>query len=56
MAKLKLNISKDFFNEVDLALLDNKESSTVLMSGGGSGKSHLVNENYITNSNHLPHY
>jgi phage terminase large subunit len=45
--KLKLNITKDFFNEVYLPLLDNKERWTVIMGGGGSGKSHFVTQKMI---------
>lgn len=46
--KLKLNINtKDFFNEVYLPLLDNEERWTVIMGGGGSGKSHFVAQKMI---------
>ena len=47
MGKVKININKDFFNEVYLPLLNNKERFTVLMGGGGSGKSHFVAQKMI---------
>lgn len=45
--KLKLNIEKSFFNDAYLPLLNNKDRFTVLMGGGGSGKSHFVTQKMI---------
>lgn len=45
--KVKININKDFFNEVYLPLLDNKERWNVIMGGAGSGKSHFVSQKMI---------
>lgn len=47
MAKIELNIQKDFFNEAYLHLLNNKERWTVLYGSAGSGKSHFAVQKMI---------